>query len=284
MILVTGAAGKTGQALIALLTKQGVPVRAFVRRTEQRAIVQQLGASEVSVGDLCSLDDLIHACQGITTVYYICPNMFADEVLAGQRLIAAARTRGVQRIVYHSVLHPQIEEMPHHWNKLRVEELLFKSGLEYTILQPAAYMQNLLGSWQSIIGQGVYRVPYALETRLGMVDLGDVAEAAACVLTEPGHVGAVYELAGPQALTQIEVAETLSSMLGRPVRAEVQDRAEWAQAARRAGLNDYAVETLLRMFEYYEKYGFGGNVRVLEMLIGRRATSFHLWLASQLGE
>lgn len=281
MTLVTGAAGKTGQALIVLLAKRGVHVRAFVRTREQAATVHDCGASEVVLGDLRSLDDLKHACTGVATVYHICPNMFADELLVGQHLIDAARSAGVLRIVYHSVLHPQTEEMPHHWNKLRVEELLFKSGLEYTILQPAAYMQNLRGNWQVILEQGVYRVPYALETRLGLVDLNDVAEAAANVLSESGHVGAVYELAGPQVLTQIEVAEILSTALGRPVRAEVQDRAEWAQAARRNGLGDYAVETLLRMFKYYEMYGFWGSARVLEMLIGRRAVGLGEWVVRQ---
>src|SRR5205823_453635 len=117
--------------------------------------------------------------------------------------------------------------------------LLFKSGLDFTILQPAAYMQNVLASWPLIAEQGVYRVPYAVTTRLGMVDLHDVAEAAGRVLTEPGHSGAVYELAGSEVLSQREVAAILTQCLGRPVHAEALPQAAWVQGARQAGLGDY---------------------------------------------
>ena len=87
-------------------------------------------------------------------------------------------------------LHPQIEEMPHHWNKLRVEEMLLRSGLDITILQPTAYMQNSLPEWDRMKRDGIFRVPYPIETRLSLVDLDDVAEVAALALTNAGHSGA----------------------------------------------------------------------------------------------
>ena len=76
-------------------------------------------------------------------------------------VIGAAREADVEHLVFHSVLHPQIEAMPHHWQKMRVEELLLQSGLHYTILQPTIYMQNILASWDAISQNGVYPVPYA---------------------------------------------------------------------------------------------------------------------------
>jgi NAD(P)H dehydrogenase (quinone) len=274
MILITGASGKTGQAIVQALLPRGAPVRAFVRQTEQVIHVQQLGAQEGVIGDLRNTADLQHACAGIDTLYHICPNMQPDEVAIAQNLIQVAQTSRVTRFVYHSVLHPQTEEMAHHWHKLRVEELLFKSGLDFTILQPAAYMQNVLAGWQMIVEQGVYRVPYAVTTRLGMVDLTDVAEVAAQVLTEPGHSGAIYELAGSEVLSQTEIAAILSECLGRPVRAEAIAHDGWKQAARQAGLGEYTIATLLKMFAYYERYGFWGNARVLTTLLGRAPTSF----------
>jgi uncharacterized protein YbjT (DUF2867 family) len=180
----------------------------------------------------------------------------------------------VARIVYHSVLHPQVEAMPHHWHKMRVEECLFVSGVPYTILQPAAYMQNILAQWDSITGEGVYPVPYGADTRLGMVDLEDVAAAAAAVVAGPGHTGAVYELAGPEVLTQTEVASILGRQLGREVRVRVVPLDEWAAGVRAAGLGDYAVETLRRMFAYYDRHGFWGNPNVLGWLLGRPPTGF----------
>jgi uncharacterized protein YbjT (DUF2867 family) len=284
MILITGAAGKTGQALVGALAARNRAVRAFVRRSEQISSLQYRGATEVMVGDLRNIDDLRRACQTVDAIYHICPNMQPDEVAIAQQLIAAAQTAGVDRFVYHSVLHPQTVAMPHHWQKLRVEELLFTTALDYTILQPAAYMQNVLANWSMIKTQGVYRIPYATSTVLGMVDLHDVAEAAAQVLTAPGHRGATYELASDEWLTQEAVAAMLSEGLGRPVRAVEQARAQWQAQVRKAGLSDYAVDTLLKMFDYYERFGFGGNGNVLTWLLGRRPTSFADWLCRHIAE
>jgi NAD(P)H dehydrogenase (quinone) len=172
------------------------------------------------------------------------------------------------------VLHPQAEEMPHHWQKLRVEEKLFESGLSFTILQPASYMQNILGSWKSIIERGVYIVPYSVDTRLGMVDLEDVAEAAAIVLTQAGHNGAIYELAGREILSQSDVASQLSQVLNLTIRAEKISLEEWENRARGSGLSNHALETLKKMFRYYDQYGLWGNSNTLKCLIGRQPTSF----------
>jgi len=273
MILVTGAAGKTGKAVVSALAARGAAVRAFVRRAPQVTNLQEAGAAATFVGDLRNPDDLWHACEGITALYHICPNMQPDEVAIAAQVFAAAKGQGVERLVYHSVLHPQTQAMPHHWQKLRVEELLFTTGLAYTILQPAAYMQNVLASWSTIVTQGRYRIPYAATTRLGMVDLHDVAQAAAIILTTPGHHGATYELATDEWLTQTEVASILSEVTGRPVQVAVQAREQWRTQAIQAGCSPYALETLCKMFVYYERFGFWGNGRVLTTLLGHSPRS-----------
>lgn len=169
--------------------------------------------------------------------------------------------------------------MPHHWNKLRVEEALFESGLAFTILQPTAYMQNVLAGWEAIVERGVFTVPYPVETRLSLVDLEDVAEAAAIVLTEPGHAGATYELVGTQAMTQVEVAEALSQNLGHAVRAEAKSIETWEQGARASGMGDYPIETLIKMFRYYERFGLTGNPHALGWLLRRPPTTFEAFVA-----
>jgi len=283
MILVTGAGGKTGYAVVQALAARGASIRALVRRHEQVTALHQRGATEAVIGDMRSPDDIQRACAGADAVYHICPNMQPDEVTIAAIALAAARATDVGRFVYHSVLHPQTEEMPHHWHKLRVEEMLFKSGLDYTILQPAAYMQNVLASWSSIVNEGVYRAPYAVETRLGLVDLVDVAEAAALVLTQKGHNGATYELCGGAVLSQTQTAAILSACLGRPVHVEPMDRREWARRAQKTGLSNYAVATLRQMFVYYEQYGFWGNPQVLTWLLGRPPTRFETFVRRTAG-
>ncbi len=283
MILVTGAAGKTGRAVLRALAGRGEPTRALIRRVEQTAAVETAGARDVVVGDLNDPAGWERAVAGVRVVYLICPNVSPHEIEIGRRAIAACRSTGVPRLVYHSVLHPQIEAMPHHWSKLRVEELLLESGLDFTILQPAAYMQNVLVHREAILERGVYPVPYSIETKLGMVDVADVAEAAARVLGESGHERATYELAGDEVLTQSEIAERLSDALGRRVRVEETDRGQWAKQAHERGLSGYAIESLQAMFRYYERHGFWGNGRQLAWLLDREPKRFAEFAARILG-
>jgi len=139
VILVTGAGGKTGRAFIRASAKTEA-LRAFVHRAKHVSDLKALGAAEVVHGDMRGQAGLRAALQGIRAVYHICPNMSPDELDIGNLVIEAARTAGVEHFVYHSVLHPQTEKMNHHWQKLRVEEMLFESGLPFTLLQPAPYM------------------------------------------------------------------------------------------------------------------------------------------------
>jgi NAD(P)H dehydrogenase (quinone) len=273
MIAITGAAGKTGSAVIRALAVRGQPVRGLVRRPEQQAHILAQGATEAVVGDLADPGILRVVIGGASAVYHICPNMHPAEEAIGRAVIAAAQEAEIQHFVYHSVLHPQVEAMPHHWQKLRVEEHLFTSGLPYTILQPTAYMQNLVAGWRHLVQEGLLVNPYPPATRLSLVDLADVAEAAATVLLQPGHAGAIYELVGTPPLSQHEVAAIIEQTIGRPVQAARIEIEAWAQGARQGGLAPYAVETLSRMFAYYAHYGLVGNPNVLRWLLGREPTS-----------
>lgn len=249
-------------------------MRALVHRSEQAQPVQHLGAQEIMVGDMRDQGTMMQATLRVRAVYHIPPNMSPDEVAIGRAALTAACSAGVERFVYHSVLHPQTEDMPHHWHKMRVEELLLKSGLAFTVLQPTVYMQNVLAQWHSILDRGVYPTPYAAETRLSLVDLEDVAAVAAVVLTETGHVGATYELVGTEPMSQHQVAGILSEQLGRPVRAMGVQRDVWRRQSGDNGLGQYQLDTLVKMFEYYEQYGLEGNPSVLGWLLGRAPTSF----------
>ncbi|MBW8012716.1 MAG: NAD(P)H-binding protein [Chloroflexi bacterium] len=274
MILVTGASGKTGLAVIRALANQDQPVRAFIHRADQAAKAKHYGASEIMVGDLLNKENLNRAFQGIRAVYHICPNVNPHELEIGRNAIDFGRANEIEHFVFHSVLHPQIEAMPHHWNKMRVEEILINSGLAFTILQPGAYMQNILSQWSSIIELGIYSVPYSKETRISMVDLEDIAEAAASVLGNSQFFGGTFELVGSDHPSQVEIAGILSSRLERPVIAEQLDINNWKVNAKNSGLGNFQIETLMKMFEYYEKHNFAGNPHILSSLLNRLPTKF----------
>lgn len=244
--------------------------------------VKALGVQEVIVGDMHNPTLQRQAMQGVDSVYHICPNVHPDEISMAVGIIDAAADLGARHFVYHSVLHPQIEAMPHHWKKMRVEEHLFASGLPYTILQPAVYMQNVLASWSKIIRTGKYSVPYSVDSRFSLVDLEDVAEVAADILMATGaedgrslrHFGATYELVGTCVITPREMAAVLAEGLSRPVVAEEEALSAWAKAARNSGVGEYQIDTLSKMFYYYDQYGFWGNSQVLSCLLEHPPASF----------
>jgi uncharacterized protein YbjT (DUF2867 family) len=278
MILLTGAGGKTGQALLKSLSNVE-NVKAFVHRAEHISVMKPLGAENVIVGDLRDEAALHSALDGVRAVYHICPNMNPDEAVIGTLVIGAAQRAGVEHFVYHSVMHPQIEAMNHHWQKMRVEEMLFESRIPFTILQPAPYMQNLLAGWKNIVEEGIMRVPYSVQSKFSFIDLEDLAEAAKIVLTESSHVNAIYELAGTPPTSHAEVAEIFRRVLKRDVRAEKISIGDWNLTA--GGLSEYARENLVRMFEYYNLWGLAGNPNMLKSLLKHEPTSLESFVRKQ---
>lgn len=273
MILITGAGGKTGRTLVKALSGSEAVI-ALVHREPQVSVLKSLGADKVIAGDMRDEAVIRSALQGVRAVYHVCPNMSPDETIIGNLVITEARRArqaGVEHFVFHSVLHPHTEKMNHHWRKLRVEEMIFESGLPFTILQPAPYMQNLLAGWKSIVEDGVLRVPYSVNSKFSFVDLEDVAEAAKIVLAGSNHLNAIYELAGTSPMSHVEVAEIFGRALKRDVRAEREEIGGWR--LRVQGMSEYAIENLVRMFEYYDQWGLAGNPTVLRWLLGREPSS-----------
>jgi uncharacterized protein YbjT (DUF2867 family) len=211
--------------------------------------------------------------EGVQAVYHIPPNVHPREVEIGQIVIQEAFRECVEHFVYHSVLHPQLEDMPHHWLKLRVEEQLIASGLPFTILQPTAYMQNITNQLDKINQEGIYEVPYSVSTRLCLVDLLDVAEVAAIVLTEGTHIGAIYQLVGTGLTSQQEIASLLGKLLGKEIRAAQVSLEDWQNQVAESGLGSYQISTLVKMFLHYQNHGFSGNPRMLHWLLGRQPTT-----------
>jgi uncharacterized protein YbjT (DUF2867 family) len=281
-ILVTGAGGKTGQAVVAALARCGMHVRAAFHTAGQETALRRAGAAEFVVADLLDPAQMKAAMQAVQSVYHICPNVHPQEVEIGRIVIDAARAAGVARFVYHSVLRPQIEAMPHHWRKLGVEELLQTSGLNFTILQPAAYMQNLLAGRERIVMQGVHATPYPPEAAISLVDLHDVAAVATRILTETGHDYAVYELCGTLPLSQHAVAATLTTVLGRPVQTQEIPLAAWRASVANV-LSEERIDTLARMFAFYAAHGLRGNPQVLGWLLGRPPTALAEFCRREMG-
>ena len=275
MILITGASGKTGRTLIKALSKVE-SVCAYVRGKDHAPVLKALGAEKVIVGDLLDESAVRSAMHGVSKVYHICPNMHPYELGIGQLVIGEARKADVEHFVYHSVLHPQTEKMQHHWDKMRVEEMIFESGIPFTNLQPAPYMQNLLAYWRSVVEYGILRVPYSVDAKFSFIDIEDLAEAAKIVLTETGHKNAIYELAGTAPTSHVDVAFAFKKVLGMEVKAEKEEIETWRLRAN--GLSEYALKNLTRMFEYYDQWGLTGNPNILKWILKREPASIEVFI------
>jgi uncharacterized protein YbjT (DUF2867 family) len=284
VIVVLGAAGQTGTAALRALARRGAPARAMVSKAVSAEQVRAAGATDVVVGDLRSAADVRRALAGASRVYHICPVMSDAEIPTGEDVIAAARAEGVGHFVFHSLVHAQVDALLHHRDKRVVEGRLIESLLPYTCLQPTMYMQNVLREWDGILASGVYRLPYSEHARMSLVDLDDVGEAAATVLTGAGWEGGCFELCSGDNLTRVEMARAIGEAIGRPVRAETYSIEAWKPIGARTR-TPFQVERVARMFEHYDRCGLpGGNARVLAMILGRSPTSYREFLARTVRE
>ncbi|MGY1709000.1 SDR family oxidoreductase [Geodermatophilus sp. SYSU D00758] len=262
MIVVTGAGGTTGAAVVRALRDRDRPVRAVVR-TPRPAPAP---GAEVVAADLTDAAGVEPLLAGAEALYLIWPNFSPGEAEGAAALFAAARRAGVPRVVYHSVLRPQVRAMPHHAAKDRAEEALDAAGLPgWRVLQPCAYSANLDAGLAEAARTGVLRSTWGLTRGQSFVDLRDVAEAAAVLLTEDGLDGGTFEAAGPRPLTAPQVAEALAARVGRPVRAVD------VPPERPPADEPYAARCLRLMLGHYRAHGFPGSPRVLEALLGRPA-------------
>jgi uncharacterized protein YbjT (DUF2867 family) len=281
-VLVAQASGKTGRLIVAGLAKRGATVLALVHRESARDELERLGASEVMVGDMFDESVLAGAMRQAGQVMLISPPMHPKEADAVASAVRLAPTAGVDRIVYYSALHPLLADVPHHGRKLIAERTLVESGLTYTVLQPGRYMQQLNAIWKQVSAEGVHSMPFSASAPFTLVDVADVAEVAAKVLTEPGHERATYQLAGPELLSQDDCAQILSDLVGKPVRAIAKPHDQFVAEAKAAGMPDYRLETMTAMNAHYDAHGLAANCNVLRWLLGREPTTFAQFVSREL--
>jgi uncharacterized protein YbjT (DUF2867 family) len=150
-----------------------------------------------------------------------------------------------------------------------VEETLDAGGLAWRVLQPCAYSANLDAGLRDAAVSGRFASPWGLERPQSLVDLRDVAEAAAVLLTEDGLDGGTFEVVGPEPLTAPRIADLLASHLGRDITA-----VDAVPDGPVPPPSDYAAHCRRLMFDHYRAHGFAGSPRVLEALVGRPARTF----------
>lgn len=240
-VAVAGARGKTGKSVVRAIRAAGMDAVPAPRPY-----------------DLPAVD----------AVYFIAPNLYPDEPGLVSQAIDAGRAAGAETFVYHSVAWPYCPSMPHHLDKAAAEVQVRASGLDWTILQPCAYLQNFSGPLEGPTDR--VAVPYDPDAPFAFIDVGDVAEIAATVLADRSgrHRNATYELGGPEPLSVRQLAAACGRRYGTPIDVRRVPLSEWEAPV---GLSPEARDRLIAMFAFYDAHGFTVGGAVSEMLLGRPA-------------
>lgn len=281
MILITGASGTVGRAVLAEVARSGEKHRAMYRSKEDAAKAPT--GTEAIIADFSDKASLVPALRGVESVYLVCSPIPALVQLEGNA-IEASEAAGVRRIVLNSALGAgdYAKSFPS-WHR-KVEEKLKGTKLRCCILRPNSFLQNVLTYYApSIRTQGAFYGAMG-DARTSYVDVRDIAAVAAKALRGGDHDGKTYELNGPEALTCAEVAEKISRHARIAARyvdipAEAQRKAMMDQ-----GMPEWQVTALLELQEYYTG-GKGGTLDgVLEGLLGRPPITMDQFLEEFAGE
>jgi len=273
MILVTGATGLNGTALVRRLSAKGVPVRALVRSAVKAQQISSLPNVEIAEGDMLRAETLADALRGVERAMLISSSA-RDMVEVQSTFIEAAKKAGVKHVVKLSGIMPALDS-PFRFAKMHaeIERNLENSGLAFTHLRSGEFMQAYFRQAGSIAAKGALFLPME-DAKIASIDVEDLAEVAARVLTSSGHESQVYPLTGPESLSMAEVAEKLSAATGRQIRYVNVPPEDAKRAQLAAGMPPYMADALAELFAERRKGKEAQVSSVIPEVFGLRATSF----------
>jgi uncharacterized protein YbjT (DUF2867 family) len=270
MILVTGASGNVGGAVLSEVLKSKAKVRAMYR-SEADAKTAPAGA-EVVIADFANQDSLRGALKGVEAVFLVC-SPIPDLVKLESNVVDACKEAGVRRIVNNSAMGAgEVEGSFPNWHKA-VEERIEATGIPHTILRPDTFMQNITAFFAPTIRtQGAFYWA-SKDAHIGYIDVRDIAAVAAKALAlgpqeQRSHT---YELTGPEGLTNAEVAARISRVAGRSVKYVDLSPADLKKGMIASGMTDAQAEPLIRLAGYYTSRKHDVLTDNVQKILGRPA-------------
>jgi uncharacterized protein YbjT (DUF2867 family) len=282
VILITGASGNNGTEIIKRLSASGIAIRGMVR-TRQLREGKTLPNVEFVTGDFDDPETLHRVLEGVDRAFL---TTSSSERVETQQLsfVEAARAAGVRHLVYLSQLHAA-KNSPVRFLRYHgvVEEAISSSGMAFTHLRPNLYMQGLLGFRSLIASQGRFFAPVS-DARVSIVDVRDIAAVAASALTENRHEGKVYEITGPEALTQVEMASQLSEALGKPITFVDVPEAAMRESLKSFGFPDWQADGLIEDYAHYRRGEAAGVSSGVQDLTGVAPRAFKTFAGDYMRE
>lgn len=272
MIAITGATGQLGQLVIEQLLKT-VPASQLVAIVRNPAKADALSQQGVTVrqADYTDQAAFIAALAGADKLLLISSSEVGQRAPQHQNVINAAKAAGVKFIAYTSLLHADTSPLGLHVEHVDTEKALAASGIPYALLRNGWYTENYLASAPPALEHGVF-IGSAGEGKIASATRADYAAAAARVISEEGHAGKVYELAGDQAWTLGELAAELSRQSGKNVVYQNLSEADFAAALKGVGLPAGLADMLADSDVGASKGGLFDDSHTLRALLGRPTT------------
>ncbi len=271
MILVTGATGNAGGAVVQALLGAGERVRGLVRRKADRSRLP--AGVEAVTGDLNEPGTLRAPLRDVRAVF----------LLSGYRDIPGAlaemRRAGVERVVLLSSSAAPDGDLSNAIARDHIvsEHAVRESGVPFSFIQPNAFMSNTF-RWIPQLREGdVIRAPFA-RVRAAMIDPDDVGAVAALALTSTGHEGRAYRLSGPESLLPADCVAVIADVLGRELRLEAQTDAA-ARAEMSATMPPEYVESFFRFYADGD-LDESNVLATVQDLTGRRPRRFERWVVA----
>ncbi|ENM2867156.1 SDR family oxidoreductase [Citrobacter koseri] len=273
MIAITGATGQLGQHVIDTLLKT-VPasqIAAIVRNPAKADALTRLGVT-VRQADYSDEAAFTAALQGIDRLLLISSSEVGQRAAQHRNVVNAAIAANVKFIAYTSLLHADRSPLGLHVEHVETEKMLADSGIPYALLRNGWYTENYLASAPAALEHGVF-IGAAGEGKIASATRADYAAAAARVISEEGHAGKVYELAGDEGWTLSQLAAELAKQSGKKVVYQNLNEADFAAALKGVGLPAGLADMLADSDAGAAKGGLFDDSHTLSALIGRPTTS-----------
>lgn len=273
MIAITGATGQLGQHVIDTLLKT-VPasqIAAIVRNPAKADALTRLGVT-VRQADYSDEAAFTAALQGIDRLLLISSSEVGQRAAQHRNVINAAIAANVKFIAYTSLLHADRSPLGLYVEHVETEKMLADSGIPYALLRNGWYTENYLASAPAALEHGVF-IGAAGEGKIASATRADYAAAAARVISEEGHAGKVYELAGDEGWTLSQLAAELAKQSGKKVVYQNLNEADFAAALKGVGLPAGLADMLADSDAGAAKGGLFDDSHTLSALIGRPTTS-----------
>ena len=281
MILITGASGSVGKAVLHEAIKAGCNVRGMFRSKEEAA--KAPSGCEAVLADYADKQSLRKALEGVGSVYVVC-SPIPQLVELESNMIDACKESGIKHVVLNSALGAgDYDKSFPSWHR-NVEDKLNATGLSYTILRPNGFLQNIVTyNAPSIRAQGAFYAAMG-DAKVSYLDVGDIAVVAVKSLQGGPHTGKTYELNGPEAISNQELAARISKVTGRTV--TFVDIPESAQRDAMLGLGmpEWQVAAVLELQQYYKLGGGAKTDGLLKALIEREPVKLDQYLTANARE